>query len=219
MGKDISLLEDACKFTSRLLETGTVAEIMYLRKTVGTQLMNLISNTPKTEGSYSVEFQTDFSEFEKVVKEAFGRFKTESSKSPVLKEMSPVSVTSSLPPLTINGHNINLTNGSSLTNSSPISLPTSMQSSFDGDLGANLQGLSLAQSPPVVQPVTAPNLQGYATIAEYNIAALASLADSNTSTAASPTPPPPFPFAEFLTSENAYKNLASLAKLGLSSGM
>lgn len=42
VGKNISLLEDACKFSQRLLDNGTIAEIMYLRKTVGNQLLNLI---------------------------------------------------------------------------------------------------------------------------------------------------------------------------------
>lgn len=200
VGKGVNMLEDACKFTSRLLENGTVTEIMYLRKTVGTQLVNLISNTPKKEKTYSIEFHSDFNEFEKVIKLAFGQFITESSKE------------KHLPPLTINGHGgVSLANGTSLTNSSPIS----MQSSFDGDLAASLQGLTMAQSPPLPPPVSGNSLQGFSSIAEYNIAALATLVENN-SNATSPSPP--FTLAELLTNDTAYKNLASLAKLELNSG-
>lgn len=199
VGKGVDMLEDACKFTSRLLENGTVTEIMYLRKTVGSQLLNLISNTPKQDKTYSIEFHSDFNEFEKVIKTAFGCFITESSKA-----------ANNLPPLTINGHGVSLANGTSLTNSSPIS----MQSSFDGDLAASLQGLTMAQSPPL-PPVSGNTLQGFTSIAEYNIAALATLAENN-SNATSPSPP--FNLAELFTNDTAYKNLASLAKLGLNSG-
>lgn len=204
-------MEDACKFTSRLLENGTVAEIMYLRKAVGTQLLKLIGNTQNFEHTYSIEFQSDFNEFETVVAAVFGKFLTENT---VPKETRPLSVANSLPPLTINGHNVNITNGSSLANSSPISMPTSMQSSFDGDLGANLQGFAMTQSPPIA-PVNTATLQGFSSFAEYNIAALASLAENN-STATSPTSS--FTLAELLTNDTAYKNLASLAKLGLNAG-
>jgi len=212
--KYITLLDDACKFTSRLMENGTIAEIMYLRKTVGTQLLNLINNTPKPEKTFSLEFQADFNEFEKTVKTIFGKFRTESTEI-APKETSPLPVTASLPPLTINGPNITLSNGctgSSLTNSSPISLSTSMQSSFDGDLAASLQGLSLTHSPPA--QVNAAALQGFSSMAEYNIAQLASLAENTASAATSPSPSFST-LAELFTTDTAYKNLASLAKLGL----
>lgn len=209
VGKDINMMEDACKFASRLLENGTVAEIMYLRKTVGTQLLNLINNAPKPEKKYSIEFHTDLSEFEEAVRKLFGTFRTEDTARP---ETNPLTVAVSLAQLNLNGAN-NLTNGcagSSLSNSSPISLPASMQSSFDGDMGTNLQGLTLAQSPPVPQINAA--LQGFSSIAEYNIAQLASLAESSASAATSPTPP--F-LSELFNTDTAYKNLQSLAKLGL----
>lgn len=207
VGKDISMLEDACKFTSRLLDNGTVAEIMYLRKTVGTQLLNLINNAPKPEKKYSIEFQADFNEFESTAKKIYGRFRTESTESK--PKENGLSIT--LPPLTINGPNSSSNGcaGSSLSNSSPISLPASMQSSFDGDLGANLQGLGMTHSPPVQQI----NTLGFSSIAEYNIAQLATLAENNASTANSPSPQ--FAISELFNSDTAYKNLQSLAKLGL----
>ncbi|KAK5644293.1 hypothetical protein RI129_008138 [Pyrocoelia pectoralis] len=212
--KYITLLDDACKFTGRLTENGTIAEIMYLHKTVGTQLLNLTNNTPTPEKTFSLEFHADFNEFEKTIKTIFGRFHTENDEI-LHKDTSQLSlVTTNLPPLAINGSNIALSNGctaSSLTNSSPISLSTSMQSSFDGDLAASLQGLSLQHSPP--PQVNAAALQGFSSMAEYNIAQLASLAESTVSAATSPSPSFTA-LADLFTTENAYKNLASLAKLG-----
>lgn len=73
----------------------------------------------------------------------------------------------------------------------------------------------MGQSPPPAPLTTGNALQGFTSIAEYNIAALASLAENGGSAAASPSPP--FTLAELLTNDTAYKNLASLAKLGLNS--
>lgn len=61
-------IEDACRFTSRLLEHGDAVEILALRRVVGTQLMNLIKNTPKQDVTFSIEFQTDYNKFEKTIK-------------------------------------------------------------------------------------------------------------------------------------------------------
>lgn len=221
LGKNIDNFEDACKFTSRLLETGTVPEMMYLRKIVATHLLSLNTKTPKIDKCYSIEFKSDFAKFEQVIKEYFGKFFTESDV--VIKRASSLTVAADLPPLTINGATTTaptiLTNGCSgpsVSNSSPISLPTSMQSSFDGDLGS-VQNFAMAQSPPLPH-VNSTSLQGFSSIAEYNLAQLATLAESANSTATSPTPVTTagFNLADLLTNDTAYKNLASLAKLGLS---
>lgn len=143
VGKDITMLEDACKFTARLLENGNIMEVMYLKKLVSTQLLNLINNTPKPEKVYSLEFESDFEKFEQTIKSVFGSFRTESTAQINSKSSSPLSIVANVP-LSLNGTgNLNMTNGcpSSLTNSSPISMPTSMQSSFDGDLQNNLPGI------------------------------------------------------------------------------
>ena len=66
--KTVEKIEDACRFTSRLLEHGDAVEILALRRIVGTQLMNLIKNTPKPNVSFSIQFQTDYNEFEKALK-------------------------------------------------------------------------------------------------------------------------------------------------------
>ncbi|XP_044254791.1 B-box type zinc finger protein ncl-1-like isoform X3 [Tribolium madens] len=208
VGKTIGNFEDARSYTSRLLEISTVPEIMYLRKTVADRLMELNNNTPKFNETFHVEFRTDFGAFETMVKEHFGDFRTEKSREPSpMTALTPLAITQ---PLT-NGCN------ASITNSSPISLPTSMQSSFDGDVSGNMQNFALAQSPPLPQvnkaAAAASGMAGFSSIAEYNIAQLATLAETSNSAATSPTPP--FNLADILTSDTAYKNLASLAKLGL----
>ncbi|KAJ8919370.1 hypothetical protein NQ315_016463 [Exocentrus adspersus] len=221
LGKTIDNFEDACKYTSRLLENGTVPEMMYLRKVVTSRLLSLNSKSPKLENTFNIEFKSDFSNFEQVVVEQFGKFTTESSN--ISKTSSPTPVIPDLAPLVINGTCVAqataMTNGCAVpppvtTNGSPISMPTSMQSSFEGDLSNNLQNFTIAQSPPVPH-VNSTSLQGFSSIAEYNLAQLATLAETTNSAATSPTPTP-FNLADLLTNDTAYKNLASLAKLGLS---
>lgn len=211
VGRDTELLEDACKYATRVLEVGTASEIMYLRSVVGSQLMKLIKQLRKPECNYSFEFVTDINEFEAVMKKVFGRFKTENI-APIDAVMEePVEVKKEKP---VNLPMIPIPNGNipddSQTTSSPISLPTSMQSSFDGDLSSNLQGLALASTPPIA-PINSAGLQGFTSIAEYNITQLASLAE-NANTATSPTQPPFL--ADLFTTDTAFKNLQSLAKLG-----
>ena len=61
-------MEDACKFARRLIELGNAAEVLTLKKVVGTQLMNLINNTPKPDVNVALEFNTNFEKFTEVVK-------------------------------------------------------------------------------------------------------------------------------------------------------
>lgn len=63
MEKAIEQIEDANKFTSRLLEHGSAAEVLSLRQLVSTQLMNLINNTPKPDVNTTLEFVTDMDKF------------------------------------------------------------------------------------------------------------------------------------------------------------
>ncbi|KAJ8972529.1 hypothetical protein NQ317_013844, partial [Molorchus minor] len=215
LGKTIENFEDACKYATRLLENGTVPEMMYLRKVVASRLLALSSKTPILENVFNIEFKSDFSNFEQVVKEQFGKFTTEINH--VSKASNPSSINPDIAPLTINGSPVTPTtviangcNAPSVSNSSPISMPTSMQSSYDGDLGNNLQNFSMAQSPPIPH-VNSTALQGFS---KYNLAQLATLAETANSTATSPATTP-FNLADLLTNDTAYKNLASLAKLGL----
>ncbi|XP_057651970.1 B-box type zinc finger protein ncl-1 isoform X1 [Diorhabda carinulata] len=214
LGKTINNMEDACKYTSRLLENGTIPEMMYLRKVVASRLIALNSKSPKFEKNYLVEFKSDLEKFGFVIKNNFGRFVTESD---IVVKNTPT-ILPDLPPLNINGVTnpvpaliTNGCNGPPVANSSPISLPTSLQSSIDSDIGNSLQTL-MAQSPPIPH-VNSNALQGFSSIAEYNLQQLATLAETNNSAATSPTAT--FNIADLLTNDTAYKNLASLAKLGL----
>ena len=66
--KTMEKIDDACKFTSRLLELGNAVEILSLKRTVGAQLLNLINNTPKPEVNTCIELETDIDKFEAAVK-------------------------------------------------------------------------------------------------------------------------------------------------------
>lgn len=215
VGKSIGNLEDARTYASRLLDVSTVPEIMYLRKTVVDRLLELNNNTPNYDETFHIEFCTDLSSFELAVGEHFGEFKTEKSKETSSLSAGAMELTSVVPSHTVT----NGGNAPSLTNSSPISLPTSMQSSFDGDLSNSIPTFSLRQSPPLpaVNGSSASGISNFTSIAEYNLAQLATLAENTNSATTSPTPP--FNFADLLTSDTAYKNLASLAKLGLNTGI
>jgi len=76
-------IDDACKFTSQLLEHGNTVEILSLKRVVGAQLLHLINNTPKPEVNTSIEFETDIKKFEAAVKvcipTASGNFNTYTS--------------------------------------------------------------------------------------------------------------------------------------------
>lgn len=69
--KCVTQIEDANKFTSRLLEHGSAAEVLSLRSIVSTQLMNLINNTPKPDVNTSMEFVTDMDKFTTAVQVRF----------------------------------------------------------------------------------------------------------------------------------------------------
>lgn len=208
LGKTTSYFEDACKYTSKLLENGTVLEMMYLRKIVVSRLLALNTNIPKADKALTLEFKSDFGHFEKVMKEHFGTFVTETHVA--TPAQSPTNHVPELTPLNINGA---ISKAPSLTNGSPISLPTSMQSSFEGEITNNIPNFNQISSPPLAHVAAAPALQGFSSIAEFNIAQLATLAETSNSAATSPSPQ--FNLADLLTNDTAYKNLASLAKLGL----
>nr|CAI5825078.1 unnamed protein product [Callosobruchus analis] len=220
LGKTIDNFEDACRYTSRLLEHATVPEMMYLRKIVASRLLMLNQKTPKTEKCLSIEFKSDYSKFEQIVKEQFGKFTTESDSTPITVTTNSNSVVTDLVPLTprLNMNGVSTTAPTIITNgcSGPVSntSPISLQSSFDGDLGNNhLPNFNMGHSPPLPH-VNNTAIQGFSSMAEYNLAQLATLAETNNGTAPSP-PPAPLTLADILTNDTALKNLASLAKLGL----
>ncbi|KNC27338.1 hypothetical protein FF38_01088 [Lucilia cuprina] len=163
MGK----IENTCKFTNRVLEQANATEFLSMKKLIATQFINLINTTPKCDINYSLTFDTKAEKFEQVAQEMFGKFRTEST-PPSPKESTPPPTLPGMPPNMMNGSRVgnggsnvgmNCSNSSqgqltsSVTASSPISLPTSMQSSFDGDLYALGNGFMMSNvltpdSPP-----------------------------------------------------------------------
>ncbi|XP_063992247.1 brain tumor protein isoform X1 [Diachasmimorpha longicaudata] len=249
--KAVEQIETANRFTSRLLEHGDTTEILALKRIVAKQLINLINNTPKLNVKFSIEFQTDDEHFEKVMLESFGRFKTESTQAFKPVDISS-DVMSAMNSMCDNGQgsvhsNQNHQNQqmsvvmpcpSSISTNSPISLPGSMQSSFEGDTSyiippstPNPQDVS-PPPPPPPPPVTSagppsvslppgPPMHGFTSIQEYNLQQLASLAEKVelNETSTNPSPTPSFTLADLLSGDlsstsHAINNLQALAKLG-----
>ncbi|XP_008548372.1 B-box type zinc finger protein ncl-1 [Microplitis demolitor] len=236
--KSAEKIEDACRFTSRLLEHGDSTEILALKRTVATQLMNLINNTPKSNIKYSIEFQTDFDNFEKFAKESFGKFKTEST--PAVKPSPEIITTmatcaSQQQPQPQQQQQqqqmVSIPCPNSISTNSSMSLPTSMQSSFEGDTFIIPPPTSSPQNvpapPPPVSLPPGPSMHGFTSIQEYNLQQLASLAEkvdlndtSVVAPSANPSPTPSFTLADLLAGEfpvnstsHAINNLQALAKL------
>lgn len=163
--KSTDRFENACKFTTKVLEQANGPELSCLKKIISSQFLNLINDTPKADVNYSIEFDTKYEKFEVLSKDTFGKFRTEVT-PPSPKESTPPPTLPGMPPILIskqshmsqmngicNSSQGTLT-GSSVTASSPISLPTSMQSSFDGDMSGMNNGFMLSST--VLTPDTSP---------------------------------------------------------------
>lgn len=208
--KCVEKTETACKFTNKLMIASNATEFLCMKKMIGTQFLQLMSDTPKVDVNFSLEFHSKVEKFEQLASDTFGKFRTESS-PPSPKESTPPPTLPGLPP-TLNKTNIPCNSSQSaltgsVTASSPISLPTSMQSSFDGDMsniGASflippsaLTPDTIAAAAAVQQPTTQTNghngpiapssvvtqngnqvLSLNTSIAEYNLHRLANLAES-----------------------------------------
>lgn len=166
MGK----IDNTCKFTNRVLEQANAAEFLSMKKLIAAQFINLINTTPKCDINYSLTFDTKADKFEQIAQETFGKFRTEST-PPSPKESTPPPTLPGMPPNMMNsgrvvsgGGNVGMNCSgssqgqlaSSVTASSPISLPTSMQSSFDGDLYALGNGFMMSN---VLTPDSPPQSQ------------------------------------------------------------
>lgn len=205
--KSVEKTETACKFTSKLLQASNATEFLCMKQLIAAQFMQLISDTPKADVHFSFEFNSNADKFEQLASDVFGKFRTEST-PPSPKESTPPPTLPGLPP-TLNKSNIPCNSSQSaltgsVTASSPISLPTSMQSSFDGDIsniGTNflippsaLTPDTIAVQPPATQnnhiqsngsitPSAVSQNGGQlpllnTSIAEYNLHRLANLAES-----------------------------------------
>lgn len=163
------------------------------------------------------------------MQEVFGKFHTEST--PEVKAIpEPVSTG-----VTTNQQIVHTTSigcPSSISTSSPISLPTSMQSSFEGEPSFVIPPTSSPQNiPPPPPPVSLPPpgavpIHGLTSIQEYNLQQLASLAEKVemgdtgvVGPSSSPSPTPSFTLADLFAGDlsstsHAINNLQALAKLG-----
>ncbi|XP_055630856.1 brain tumor protein-like [Toxorhynchites rutilus septentrionalis] len=242
--KSTEKIDNTAKFTKKVLEQANAPELLSLKKMISTQFGILMGSAPKVDVNFSLEFQTSFEKFDQVAPELFGSFRTETvSQNP--KETTPpptlpgMSIMINKPPVNNTG-GCGLSQGpltGSVTASSPISLPTSMQSSFDGDI-SNI-GTSymlphvLTPEPPTSTPIAnnhmtaAPatvggsaTLPGLTSIAEYNLHRLANLAEtsSDITDAIVPVnnnPTTNFTLADLISGDqNAFQ---ALAKYGLNS--
>uniref|UniRef100_A0A1A9W9I6 B-box C-terminal domain-containing protein n=1 Tax=Glossina brevipalpis TaxID=37001 RepID=A0A1A9W9I6_9MUSC len=114
--------------------TNHVLEQQAMEKFLRILFINLLNATPKCDINCSLTFDTKLEKFEEVAQEVFGKFLTESTPPLSTKQ-------SMIPPIMVNSRvdDMNRSNNSqdqmasSVTASSPISLPTSMQSSFYDD--------------------------------------------------------------------------------------
>lgn len=245
--KCVEKTEAACKFTNKLLQTSNATEFLCMKKMIGAQFQQLISDTPKADVQFSLKFMPKMEKFEQLAPDAFGKFRTEST-PPSPKESTPPPTLPGLPP-TLNKSNIPCNSSQSaltgsVTASSPISLPTSMQSSFDGDM-SNM-GASFLIPPSALTPDTIPvqppnqsnNIQPNGpiassavnqtgsqvllntSIAEYNLHRLANLAESTDipdgiAPPSQASPAPQFTLADLISNERAFNtNLQALCKLG-----
>lgn len=243
--KTMEKIDDACKFTSQLLEHGNTVELLSLKRVVGAQLLHLINNTPKPEVNTSIEFETDIKKFEAAVKATFGTFCTETTSTP--KETTTPPNLPGVQPLNLSGvlgaagmEIANACSNTVTTTSSPVSLPTSMQSSFEGELASGVGPafslppgvLGPTEGPPVPPSLPPTTLHGLTSIQEYNLQQLASLAEkeaasspvvgvspSHPAPSSNPSPTPSFTLADLFSGDisstsNALNNLQALAKLG-----
>ncbi|XP_034243852.1 brain tumor protein-like isoform X2 [Thrips palmi] len=73
--KTMDKVDDACKFTSRLLRQGNNVEIVSLGNIVIAQLHKILATSPEPEVNTSIEFVTDGTKFQAAVKATFGALK------------------------------------------------------------------------------------------------------------------------------------------------
>lgn len=158
----------------------------------------------------------------------FGKFHTEST--PITKILPEIK--SNMPGVSSTQQIVHtsISCPSTISTSSPISLPASMQSSFEGEPSFVIPPTSSPQNiPPPPPPVSLPpgSIHGLTSIQEYNLQQLASLAEkveivSDTGVigpSSNPSPTPSFALADLFAGDlnstnHAINNLQALAKLG-----
>ena len=72
--KTVEKIEDGTTFAERILEHGSGAELLSMKKMIKLQLMSLINNTPKPDVNVRINFHTDQEKFEESITKTFGTF-------------------------------------------------------------------------------------------------------------------------------------------------
>ncbi|KAG4068417.1 hypothetical protein HA402_007937 [Bradysia odoriphaga] len=236
--KSVEKIENACKFTKKVLNQANGTELLSLKKIIGTQIINLIKHAPQVDVNFSLDFDSNYDKFNVMAQDTFGKFRTELTVVP--KENTPPPTLPGMPPV-LGKPNGNCSNSSpgtltgSVTTSSPISLTTSMQSSFDGDMSQLSNNYMMPphvispNSPPIApnsgpSAVSAQNNISCLSIAEYNLHRLANIgniADAGTdiTDGLSPTnasPSPHLTLADLISGDQrAFHSFQAMAKMGL----
>ncbi|KAJ6638590.1 Brain tumor protein [Pseudolycoriella hygida] len=237
--KSVEKIEIACKFAKKVLNQANGTELLSLKKTIGTQILNLINHTPQADVNFSLDFDSNYDKFNVMAQDTFGKFRTESTVVP--KENTPPPTLPGMPPV-LSKPNGNCSNSSpgtltgSVTTSSPISLTTSMQSSFDGDM--SVLGNNYMMPPHVISPNSPPiapnsmpsvaaaqNNISCLSIAEYNLHRLANIgniADGGTDitdglpSSTNGSPSPHLTLADLISGDQrAFHSFQAMAKMGL----
>lgn len=80
VGSTVEKIEDACKFTERVLEHGNSVQMLLVKQLITSQLMSLINNTPKLDVSVDIKFNANTDVFKEAAKKTFGSFAKEEMK-------------------------------------------------------------------------------------------------------------------------------------------
>ena len=72
--KTVEKIEDGTTFAERIVEHGSGAELLSMKKMITLQLMSLINNTPKPDVNVKINFHTDQEKFEEAITKTFGSF-------------------------------------------------------------------------------------------------------------------------------------------------
>ncbi|XP_063379677.1 brain tumor protein-like [Cydia fagiglandana] len=228
--KTVQRIDTACKFAARLLNSGDGTEIVMLKKTVASQFSRLLEGAPEFDVDYSLEFVSKIDKFDAVTEDTFGVFRTEATRA---EERKRASESSAIVSVTSNSHSpaVSVTNTPVFDDypmgnvrrvtgvGSIVGVP-----GVSGVPTMGVPGVGPVANNSVIPGVGVNSVPGVpalpcASMVEYNLQQLASIAEKDAPPPPHASPAPAFTLAELLAqdlnSPQAYNNLQALAKLGL----
>ncbi|XP_063530489.1 brain tumor protein-like [Cydia strobilella] len=222
--KTVQRIDTACKFAARLLNSGDGTEIVMLKKIVASQFSRLLEGAPQFDVDYSLEFVSKIDKFDAVTEDTFGVFRTEATRA---EERKRASESSAIVSVTSNCHSpaVSVTN-TPVFDDYPmgnVRRVTGVGSIVGVPGVSGLPTIGVPGVGPVannsVIPVSNVPALPCASMVEYNLQQLASIAEKDAPPPPHASPAPAFTLAELLAqdlnSPQAYNNLQALAKLGL----